>query len=158
MRLRKKCVYICYICIAVNQCCKKMLLRKKKKGKENSFNFENKNKKKVSNFMFELHSSLKKTNFLWYKNLLQHSCALFDAMIAKLSPQIPPFNFLFMFFSVHFFCLLINQPSNLKIHTEIKPPPPRKKNLLRLCSLQVINTSSHILCLFVMVNKKKTKK
>jgi len=81
--------------------------------------------------MFELHSSLKKTNFLWYKNLLQHSCALFDAMIAKLSPQLPPFNFLFMFFLAFiFFCLLINQPSNLKIHTEIKPPPPEKKTYL----------------------------
>lgn len=127
MRLRKKCVYICYICIAVNQCCKKMLLRKKKKGKENSFNFENK-QKKVSNFMFELHSSLKKTNFLWYKNLLQHSCALFDAMIAKL-PPIPPLTSYLCFLAFIFFCLLINQPSNLKIHTEIKPPPPEKKKL-----------------------------
>ena len=127
MRLRKKCVYICYICIAVNQCCKKMLLRKKKKGKENSFNFENKNKKKVSNFMFELHSSLKKTNFLWYKNLLQHSCALFDAMIAKLSPKIPPFNFLFMFFQRSFFLPLDKSPVQSKDSYRNKTPSPRKK-------------------------------
>jgi len=157
MRLRKKCVYICYICIAVNQCCKKMLLRKKKKGKENSFNFENKNKKKGFKFHVRIALFTEKTNFLWYKNLLQHSCALFDAMIAKL-PPIPPLTSYLCFLAFIFFCLLINQPSNLKIHTEIKPPPPEKKNLLRLCSLQVINTSSHILCLFVMVNKKKTKK
>ena len=65
-----------------------MLLRKKKKEKENSFNFENKQKK---GFKFHVRIALftEKTNFLWYKNLLQHSCALFDAMIAKL-PPIPP--------------------------------------------------------------------
>ena len=131
-----------------------MLLRKKKKEKENSFNFENKQKKRfqISCSNCTLHW---KTNFLWYKNLLQHSCALFDAMIAKL-PPIPPLTSYLCFLAFIFFCLLINQPSNLKIHTEIKPPPPEKK--LRLCSLQVINTSSHILCLFVMVNKKKKSK
>ena len=64
MRLRKKFVYICYICIAVNQCCKKCSCEKRKKEKENSFNFENKQKKKVSNFMFELHSSLKNKLFM----------------------------------------------------------------------------------------------
>jgi len=106
-----------------------MLLRKKKE-KKTVLILKTKTKKKVSNFMFELHSSLKKTNFLWYKNLLQHSCALFDAMIAKLPPKSPPLTSYLCFLAFIFFCLLINQPSNLKIHTEIKPPPPEKKTYL----------------------------
>ena len=126
MRLRKKFVYICYICIAVNQCCKKCSCEKKRKKKKTVLILKtNKQKKRfqISCSNCTLHW---KTNFLWYKNLLQHSCALFDAMIAKL-PPIPPLTSYLCFFSVHFFCLLINQPSNLKIHTEIKPPPPEKK-------------------------------
>merc|ERR1739838_607821 len=77
--------------------------------------------------MFELHSSLKKTNFLWYKNLLQHSCALFDAMIAKNFPKIPPFNFLFMFFSVHFFLPLDKSTVQSKDSYRNKTPSPKKK-------------------------------
>ena len=132
-----------------------MLLRKKKKEKENSFNFENKQKKRfqISCSNCTLHW---KTNFLWYKNLLQHSCALFDAMIAKL-PPIPPLTSYLCFFSVHFFLPLDKSTVQSKDSYRNKTPSPRKKKL-RLCSLQVINTSSHILCLFVMVNKKKKSK
>ena len=67
MRLRKKCVYICYICIAVNQCCKKMLLRKKKKEKENSFNFENKQKKKGFKFHVRIALFTEKQTFYGIK-------------------------------------------------------------------------------------------
>ena len=132
-----------------------MLLRKKRKKKKTVLILKtNKKRFQISCSNCTLHW---KTNFLWYKNLLQHSCALFDAMIAKLSPQIPPFNFLFMFFSVHFFLPLDKSTVQSKDSYRNKTPSPRKKKL-RLCSLQVINTSSHILCLFVMVNKKKKSK
>lgn len=105
-----------------------MLLRKKRKKKKTVLILKT-NKKKGFKFHVRIALFTEKTNFLWYKNLLQHSCALFDAMIAKLPPNSPPLTSYLCFFSVHFFCLLINQPSNLKIHTEIKPPPPEKKNL-----------------------------
>jgi len=73
-----------------------MLLRKKRKKKKTVLILKT-NKKKGFKFHVRIALFTEKTNFLWYKNLLQHSCALFDAMIAKL-PPIPPFNFLFMFF------------------------------------------------------------
>ena len=127
MRLRKKFVYICYICIAVNQCCKKCSCEKRKKEKENSFNFGNKQKKRfqISCSNCTLHW---KTNFLWYKNLLQHSCALFDAMIAKL-PPIPPLTSYLCFFSVHFFLPLDKSTVQSKDSYRNKTPSPRKKNL-----------------------------
>ena len=159
MRLRKKCVYICYICIAVNQCCKKKCSCEKKRKKKKTVLILKTNKKK----RFQI--SCSNCTLHWKKQTFYGIKICFNILVLYLMlwsqnspPKSPPLTSYLCFLAFIFFCLLINQPSNLKIHTEIKPPPPEKKNLLRLCSLQVINTSSHILCLFVMVNKKKTKK
>jgi len=130
-----------------------MLLRKKRKKKKTVLILKtNKKRFQISCSNCTLHW---KTNFLWYKNLLQHSCALFDAMIAKL-PPIPPLTSYLCFFLAFIFLPLDKSTVQSKDSYRNKTPSPRKK-ILRLCSLQVINTSSHILCLFVMVNKKKKK-
>jgi len=104
----------------------------------------------------------KKPNFSWYiKNMLRHSCALMITREFNTPyPATPSTPFLFMLFiwSVPFCVLLIYQPSNWRFMQKIISQNFGQFFLVQKFSyVRYKYHLSHILCLFVMVNKKVNK-